>query len=73
VYPREVAVRALHLNAANVMLAHNHPSGDATPSAADTVLTRQLKSALALIDVTVLDHFIVTRNAVVSMAEQGLM
>ena len=73
VYPREVAVRALHLNAASVLLAHNHPSGDATPSAADTQLTRQLKSALALIDVQVLDHFVVTRTAVASMAEQGLM
>ena len=72
VYPREVAVRALHLNAASVLLAHN-PSGDATPSAADTQLTRQLKSALALIDVQVLDHFVVTRTAVASLAEQGLM
>ena len=73
VYPREVAVRALHLNAASVLLAHNHPSGDATPSAADTQLTRRLKSALALIDVQVLDHFVVTRTAVTSLAEQGLM
>ena len=73
VYPREVAVRALHLNAASVLLAHNHPSGDATPSAADTQLTRQLKSALALIDVQVLDHFVVTRTAVASLVEQGLM
>ena len=73
VYPREVAVRALHLNAASVLLAHNHPSGDATPSAADTQLTRRLTSALALIDVQVLDHFVVTRTTVASMAEQGLM
>ena len=73
VYPREVAVRALHLNAASVLLAHNHPSGDATPSAADTQLTRRLTSALALIDVQVLDHFVVTRTTVASLAEQGLM
>ena len=73
VYPREVAVRALHLNAASVLLAHNHPSGDATPSTADTQLTRRLTSALALIDVQVLDHFVVTRTTVTSLAEQGLM
>ena len=73
VYPREVAVRALHLNAAAVLLAHNHPSGEATPSAADQQLTRHMTSALALIDVQVLDHLVVTRNDVVSMAERGLM
>ncbi|ARU06793.1 hypothetical protein CCO03_11200 [Comamonas serinivorans] len=73
VYPREVAVRALQLNAAAVLLAHNHPSGDATPSTADQQLTQRLKSALALIDVQVLDHFVVVRHEVVSMAERGLM
>jgi DNA repair protein RadC len=60
VYPREVVVRALALNAASVVLAHNHPSGSATPSRADEVLTQTIKAALALIDVRVLDHFVVT-------------
>lgn len=73
VYPREVAIRALALNAASVVLAHNHPSGTSAASPADIALTMTLKTALALIDVRVLDHFIVTRSAAVSMAEQGLM
>ena len=73
VYPREVVVRALTLNAANVVLAHNHPSGTAQASRADEAITQTLKAALALIDVRVLDHFIVTRTAAVSMAEMGLM
>ena len=73
VYPREVVVRALALNAANVVLAHNHPSGTAQASRADEAITQILKAALALIDVRVLDHFIVTRTAAVSMAEMGLI
>jgi DNA repair protein RadC len=73
VYPREVVVRALALNAASVVLAHNHPSGTAKPSRADEVLTQTIKAALALIDVNVLDHFVVTSNLAVSMAELGLL
>ena len=73
VYPREVVVRALALNAANVVLAHNHPSGVAQASRADEAITQTLKAALALIDVRVLDHFIVTATASASMAELGLM
>ena len=73
VYPREVVVRALALNAASVVLAHNHPSGTAQPSRADEALTQTLKAALALIDVCVLDHFVVTRTEAVSMAERGLL
>ncbi len=73
VYPREVVVRALALNAASVVLAHNHPSGAAQPSRADEALTQTLKSALGLVDVRVLDHFVVTGSAAVSMAELGLL
>lgn len=73
VYPREVVARTLALNAASVVLAHNHPSGSATPSRADEALTQTLKAALALIDVRVLDHFVVTSNQAVSMAELGLL
>ena len=73
VYPREVVKRALALNAAAVLLAHNHPSGVAEPSRADEYLTGTLKSALALVDVRVLDHFIVGQGQVVSMAERGLI
>ncbi|MFM2059760.1 MAG: hypothetical protein RLY71_4145 [Pseudomonadota bacterium] len=73
VYPREVLKRALGLNAAAVILAHNHPSGVAEPSRADEFLTHQLKTALALIDVRVLDHFVVARGGLVSFAERGLL
>ncbi|MES2401284.1 MAG: DNA repair protein RadC [Pseudomonadota bacterium] len=73
VYPREVVIRALALNAASVVLAHNHPSGTAKPSRADEALTQTLKSALALVDVRVLDHFVVTCTGAVSMAELGLL
>ncbi len=73
VYPREVVVRALALQAGRVVLAHNHPSGEARPSRADEALTHTLKAALALVDVRVLDHFIVTRTQAVSMAELGLL
>ena len=73
VYPREVVKRALAHNAAGVILAHNHPSGVAEPSQADEALTRALRQALALVDVRVLDHFVVAGNAAVSFAERGLL
>ncbi len=73
VYPREVVLRALHHHCAGVVLAHNHPSGSASPSRADESLTTTLKAALALVDVRVLDHFIVTREQTVSMAELGMV
>jgi DNA repair protein RadC len=73
VYPREVVRRALALNAGAVVLAHNHPSGLAEPSRADEYLTQTLKTALQLVDVRVLDHLVVGRGQVVSMAERGLL
>jgi len=73
VYPREVVKAALAANAAAVILAHNHPSGVAQPSQADELLTRQLKEALALVEVKVLDHFIVAGNQTLSFAERGLL
>jgi DNA repair protein RadC len=73
VYPREVVKGALRANAAAVILAHNHPSGVAQPSPADELLTRQLKDALALVDVRVLDHFIVAGTQALSFAERGLL
>lgn len=74
VYPREVVKRALSRNAAAAVLAHNHPSGLAEPSAADRHLTAELKQALALVDVRVLDHFIVAPGSpAVSFAERGLL
>jgi DNA repair protein RadC len=71
VYPREVVKRALAHNAAGIILAHNHPSGAAEPSQADRWLTDQLKTALGLVDVKVLDHFIVAGAGGVSFAEHG--
>jgi DNA repair protein RadC len=73
VYPREVLKRALHHNAASVIFAHNHPSGIAQQSQADEMLTKQLKQALALVDVRVLDHFIVAGNNTLSFSERGLL
>ena len=73
VYPREVVKRALAHNAGAVILAHNHPSGLAEPSRADEFLTQSLKSALALVDVRVIDHLVVGRGQVVSFAERGLL
>lgn len=73
VYPREVVKRGLDLGAAAVILAHNHPSGVAEPSRADELLTQALKSALALVDMRVLDHFVVGSNEVASLAERGLI
>jgi DNA repair protein RadC len=73
VHPREVVKEALARNAAAVILAHNHPSGVAEPSQADELITTRLRDALALIDVRVLDHFVVTGDSVVSFAERGLL
>ena len=73
VYPREVVMRALHHQAAAVVLSHNHPSGSVQPSRADEHLTQTLKASLALVDVRVLDHIIVGQGQTLSMAEQGLM
>lgn len=73
VYPREVVKEALSLNAAAVILAHNHPSGAVEPSRADEYLTQTLKAALALVDVRVLDHLVVAGADVCSFAERGLM
>ena len=72
VYPREVVKRGLQLNAKAVILAHNHPSGNPQPSSSDTAITQKLKAALELVDMTVLDHFIVAADTVTSMAERGL-
>jgi DNA repair protein RadC len=73
VYPREVVKAALAANAAAVIFAHNHPSGVAQPSQADELLTRQLREALALVDVKVLDHFVIAGNQALSFAERGLL
>ena len=73
VYPRELVRRALQLNAASVILSHNHPSGETEPSQADEVLTATVKSALALVDVRTLDHLIVGGLGSMSFAERGLM
>jgi DNA repair protein RadC len=73
VYPREVVKLALARNAAAVIFAHNHPSGVAEPSRADELLTTALKQALALVDIKVLDHFVVGRGTAVSFSERGLL
>lgn len=73
VYPREVVKRALAANARSVVFAHNHPSGMLEPSQADRVLTDRLKEALALVDVRVLDHFIISGNGIMSFAESGFL
>ena len=73
VYPREVVKAALGYNAAAVIFAHNHPSGLGQPSHADEMLTRNLKEALALVDVKVLDHFVVAGAQAISFAERGLL
>ncbi|MDO9235742.1 MAG: DNA repair protein RadC [Aquabacterium sp.] len=73
VYPREVIKRTLELNAASVILAHNHPSGLLEPSRADELLTQTLKSSLQLVDVRVLDHLVVSRYGALSFAERGLL
>ena len=73
VYPREVVKSVLAHNAASVLLAHNHPSGDTEPSQADRLVTSTLASALSLVDVRVADHFIVAGNSILSFAEQGFL
>ena len=73
VYPREVVKRSLFNNAAALIFAHNHPSGVAEPSHADEVLTQALKQALALVDVKVLDHFVIAGSGLMSFAERGLV
>jgi len=73
VYPREVVKAALRSNAAAVIFAHNHPSGVAQPSSADELLTRNLRDALELVEVKVLDHFIVAGGHAISFAERGLL
>lgn len=73
VHPREVVKEALRLNAAAVILAHNHPSGVCEPSQADELITRRLREALALVDIRVLDHLIIAGADALSMAERGLL
>jgi DNA repair protein RadC len=73
VYPREVVTRAIHHQAAAVVLSHNHPSGNVEPSRSDDALTQTLRAALALVDVRVLDHVIVGPGSSFSMAEKGLL
>lgn len=73
VYPRVVVQQAMDVNAAAVVFFHNHPSGVAEPSHADEAITRRLKDALALVDVRVLDHFVVSAGESVSFAERGLL
>ena len=73
VYPREIVMRALHHQAAAVVLAHNHPSGSIEPSRADESLTQTLRAALSLVDVRVIDHVIVSPGQSFSMAEKGLL
>ncbi len=73
VYPREVVKQALHRNAAAVILAHNHPSGVAEPSEADQLITRRIRDALDLVDIRLLDHFVVGDDACVSLAARGLL
>lgn len=73
VYPRVVVQQAMEVNAAAVVFFHNHPSGVAEPSHADEAITRRLKDALVLVDVRVLDHFVVSAGESVSFAERGLL
>lgn len=73
VYPREVVKRALQLNAAAIILAHNHPSGVAEPSRADEMLTKNLKDACWMVGVNTLDHIVVSNTSTVSFAERGLI
>lgn len=73
VHPREIAKAALSHNAASVILAHNHPSGTLEPSQADIHLTQRIRDTLGLLEIQVIDHFIATGTATVSMAEKGLL
>lgn len=72
-YPREIAKEALQRNAAAVILCHNHPSGSPEPSRSDELLTQNIKSALLLLDIRVIDHIVVANGGTVSFAERGLM
>lgn len=71
IYPREVVKQALHFNAAAMIVAHNHPSGIAEPSAADVSITIRLKEALALVDTRLLDHFVIGAGEITSLAQSG--
>ena len=73
IHPRELVRSAIKLNAARLIVAHNHPSGNPEPSETDKMLTRRLKDALALVDVRILDHIIVAGSATASCAERGLL
>ena len=73
VHPRELIRSVMHHNAARIILAHNHPSGDTTPSQADIELTKSLKNALEMLDVKLLDHLVVGKNAFCSLAERGFI
>ena len=73
VYPREVVKTALKHNAAAVILAHNHPSGIAEPSQSDQLITRRIRDALELVDIRLLDHFIIGDNCCVSLASRGML
>ncbi|MGI9273229.1 MAG: RadC family protein [Endozoicomonas sp.] len=73
VYPREILKRALELNASAVILSHNHPSGDPEPSQSDIRITRTIRTALELVDIRLLDHMIIGKGEVVSLAERGLV
>lgn len=73
VHPREVVKRSLELNAAALILAHNHPSGNTDPSLADKAITKRLVDAVSLVDIRVLDHLIVTGAQTYSFAEDGLI
>lgn len=71
IHPREVVRAAIRINAAAVIFSHNHPSGNAEPSAADRAITLQLRDALALVDIRVLDHLVVAAGSTVSLAQRG--
>lgn len=73
VYPREIAKRALELNASNIVLAHNHPSGNPEPSDSDIRLTKDIKQIMSMLDIDVLDHIIVASDREVSLAQRCLM
>ncbi|MFK5892642.1 MAG: JAB domain-containing protein [Pseudomonadota bacterium] len=73
VYPREVVKSALHYNSGALLLCHNHPSGDASVSNSDERITKRLKNALALIDVSILDHIVVGKSGTISLSERGLL
>ena len=73
VYPREIVKRALELNAAALIVSHNHPSNNPKPSRADIEITKKIKSACGLMDISLLDHIVVTTDSSVSLAQQGLL